>query len=68
MSEWTKQPPTEPGWYWWRVRGNASITLKVYFSGGILRANTRPYPLPVIEINNGEWWAEQIPEPSNEQE
>lgn len=68
---WTAEPPTEPGWYWWRHsdfnRGVAS-PVQVAFCDGKLMGGRVVLPEHLhVAIDSarpgGEWWSESIKEP-----
>ena len=69
MSKWTKEPPTEPGWYWWRSDTDKPKILEVLWLGeqgkslGLyVRGGSRNlYSLG--DWDGGEWWPERIKEP-----
>ena len=51
---WTDEPPTQPGWYWWNLRGTVVIQ---FFSREM-----------IVEIKSGHYcpkgrWSGPIPEP-----
>ena len=50
MAEWTQEPPTEPGWYWYRANGFLEIW-EIYNEDTVQL-------LPAAE-----WWPEPIQEP-----
>jgi hypothetical protein len=61
MGEWTKEPPTEPGWYWWRKYPESfaepstmNIAGHAYFRGD---TEVR------IRQGEGEWYSDPLPEP-----
>ena len=58
---WTKDPPTEPGWYWWRdtelIIDNCNQLFPVHFDDPAFTKNREP---------NGEWWTVRIPKPCDE--
>ena len=49
---WTTEPPTEPGFYWWRVRSDTRM-IPVH--------SIEPTPA----IDYGEWWPEKIEPPED---
>ena len=52
--EWTTTPPTEPGWYFFRM-----------FRDSIPEPVSIPvHPDEEIEYQDGEWWPERIKEPN----
>lgn len=72
MSEWTKQPPTEPGWYWWRDEIDIPPDNEprwVYLSPAGLMTENDDVDLNVSppEELDGEWWPEQISEPPDDE-
>ncbi len=65
---WSKQPPTEPGWYWWRqFPDSRPMAESVQMAGGELRlvveASGTGYDL---EGYGGEWWLDPIAMPGHE--
>ena len=68
MSEWTKEPPTEAGWYWLRAPTEIIDIVLVGQDVGPERKMTCKYhtmgmDILISEMNGGEWWPEQIKEP-----
>jgi len=69
--EWTKTPPTVPGWYWWRHpafnRGIASPVQVAVRDGKLMGGRSvLPEHMHVAidsERPGGEWWSEPIQEP-----
>ena len=63
---WTKEAPTEPGYYWWR-KGNAA-EIKHLVEGMHGRDDlgfwslVGPRFISVTEVG-GQWWPERIQEP-----
>ena len=64
MTEWTKEPPTEPGWYWCKTSGHAMESFaspaKVDADGSILWDG---YYRARDAIMGLRWWPEPIPPP-----
>ena len=62
MSEWTKEPPTEAGWYWWRYRSSHDA-IPIH----IIIQSDKPYVVGIGVYEalscHGEWWSERIKEP-----
>jgi hypothetical protein len=83
MSEWTKEPPKEPGWYWTRVwRGPETFVFKIAhvedvaaedgsFSCLHVAGDPWPFPFRPVPIKtkaNRLWWPIAIPPPPDEKE
>ena len=68
--KWTKEPPTEPGYYWWRLTPE-HMHQQVQVCGEVLYVvatiGDHPIALPVSFVP-GEWWPERIPEPVEDRE
>jgi len=67
MNKWTTEPPTKPGYYWWRYDPTDDLPdlLHLYLSpDGIMAPNEDSYlhVSPPSELE-GEWWPEPIQEP-----
>jgi len=64
MTEWTKTPPTEPGWYWYRdfpvLPDTQAGYMNPYGFWECAGLRTEAERLP------GEWWPERIQEPPSE--
>ena len=67
-SQWTKEAPTEPGWYWWRdedqtpnvvdvIEDRFDYDLKVEQEPGMWRC--------ISCLDHGEWWPDPIEPPSD---
>ena len=54
MSTWSKTPPSEPGWYWWREDEEDADIMTVCSYGD------DDFAIP----DWGEWWTTPIEEPS----
>lgn len=70
MIEWTKEPPTEPGNYWWR-RNIKHLKLVPR----ILTHRKHPilgwawhYGVPIHPTVDGEWWPERIEAPDHDEQ
>lgn len=60
---WTTGPPTEPGWYKWRLRKDVPWEcVDVMRIGGRLRFWRTGYDND-IAMQHGEWWSVPIQEP-----
>ncbi len=68
MLEWTREPPSEPGWYWQRVRDRGRLSQQVvcaYFHGGGIRYDDGGWSrLRDVEVA----WSGPIPEPTDPRE
>lgn len=64
MSEWTKEPPTEPGWYWFRhMKGSMhEVVMVSQFHSG-LRVFGPAHDWISIDMLHGEWWPVPIEPP-----
>lgn len=65
MTHWTKEPPTEPGWYWWRPMPEMMpVTVQVYGEFLHVSASISEHPI-MLQVQNviGEWGSERIAEP-----
>ena len=58
--KWTKEPPTRPGWYWWRYKVlwkdcvDVHVrVVEVYEAYGRLEASGEN--LDLSDLNDGEW-------------
>ena len=64
--EWSKTPPSEPGWYWWygqtHADGSESKEIVEVVAG---RAQMMWFAAPdVVDwLSEGEWWTTPIEEP-----
>ena len=60
MTNWTKEPPTEPGFYWWR-------DLEWQEDAKVIFVEQRGDQLKTwgttVQVMGGEWWPERIQEP-----
>lgn len=70
MSEWTKEPPTEPGWYWIKdtaLEPDAVLVARdVGPEGGLfVKYHVRGMGVMLDQIN-AEWWPEKIEPPNGE--
>jgi hypothetical protein len=61
---WTKEPPTEPGWYWWRKSG-AALIIRVGEMVGFPQMSHVGFP---VMPTAGEEWAGPISEPGEVEE
>ncbi len=53
---WTKQPPTEPGWYWWR-ESLPMLGMIVLVSSGKVHSMFHHTPFAEApELAGGEWF------------
>lgn len=60
--DWTTEPPTERGWYWWRYEpSHDAIPLQITMQSG----TPHVIGIGVYEALtcHGEWWPERINEP-----
>ena len=63
MNEWTKESPTELGWYWWRFDGNLSV-VEMYKHPAYPELRARLIHRDSTACHwTGEWWSERIQEP-----
>jgi len=64
MTEWTKTPPTELGWYWHRLSEypNEPAPVSVFYLFDRLHM-TCPTGARTIATAPFEWWPKLIPEP-----
>jgi len=69
MTDWQKEPPTEPGWYWHRIFDNNPRCLKVFlhpenYDGvrdeSILFVANMFDAIPLKRYLSGEWWPIRI--------
>jgi hypothetical protein len=68
MTKWTKEPPTEVGWYWWRInefesRKQSIMRQRPLHSDLWLLPFGRRKPF----LMRGEWWPIPITPPAEEQ-
>ena len=65
--DWSKKPPTEPGYYWWRYGPDDDLPdlLNLYLSPMGIMAPNEDDALHVSppEKLDGEWWPERVQEP-----
>ena len=62
---WTPNKPTQPGWYWYRFKGNSSwLEVREILEGGFWSTEDESGCTEYINVNelHGEW-AGPIPEP-----
>lgn len=62
---WTKEKPTEPGWYWitkQREKGGRIAYVGLH-NGELVVWFNDAAPMPVARITAAAWWA-KVPEPS----
>ncbi len=50
---WTRTPPTEPGWYWWRSPYDEPKIKRVDYCLGALKVDG-PHGM-LVETKGGEW-------------
>lgn len=72
--KWTKTPPSEPGWYWWRGDGGNLAQVReviIVREFGIGPPGSRetayietPEARLTAEWIRGEWWPEPIEPPA----
>lgn len=70
MLKWTSQPPTEPGWYWWRkAAGKEPVVAECFEAAGIRRGYfTNGSRMELNERTTwGEWWPAPIVPPQEEE-
>ena len=63
---WTKEPPTEPGWYWWRDEDQTPNCVDVIEDrfDYELKVENEPGRWRELDcLNHGEWWPDRIQEP-----
>lgn len=60
--QWTRTPPSEPGWYWLRVgdETRAVLLVETIIDGGLGRVLDDGF---CDDVPNGEWWPIRIEEP-----
>ena len=71
QAQWSSEPPTEPGWYWWREsEDHYSKPFKLVIGNGIsaqshciLALNPADFGVDEYPMLNGEWWPIRIQEP-----
>jgi len=63
MSEWTKTPPTEAGYYWWQSKGIDMEIKHIQKPFGDLSVFGRNGIAYSPESYRGLWWPERIKEP-----
>ncbi|MCP3885106.1 MAG: hypothetical protein GY700_06460 [Propionibacteriaceae bacterium] len=64
MSEWSKTPPSEPGYYYWREEEGADYDIyEAYLLNGRLVETS--FARPMGE-GGGEWWTTPIPGPGED--
>lgn len=65
MINWTKMPPSERGWYWWRNGGARATPQIVRFEIDHFElCGTEGFEPP----NQGQWWPEPISVPVHERQ
>ena len=65
---WTKEKPTEPGWYWMRsappgIEPTASTIVQVYMNESVLSVKTQTDRAPLSNVHEVYQFAGPIPEP-----
>lgn len=65
MSQWTKEAPTEPGYYWWRLNTRFDVgRIKVRYPGervcACFAGDQTNYEVNALQ---GEWWPERLTVP-----
>ena len=61
MTQWTKEPPSEPGWYWFRVNRAFSPTpFRLLKLQGGMRAKLDTDCWVHIKSWKGLWWPERL--------
>lgn len=72
VTAWTKTPPSEPGWYWWRAHKKQVSAWPCLISPRLVRLWCEPSRAHGRTITakrrraRGEWWPVRI-EPPKEQ-
>lgn len=64
--EWTKTPPTVPGWYWWRSglhEGTQPRVVQLSEYGGRFIAAACGAAFRLLTSLSGEWWSVPIQQP-----
>ena len=59
---WTKEPPTEPGWYWWRRHSKTPDVVELKKSHLVMKMTWRG-DVWYADDMQGEWWPDRIQEP-----
>ena len=59
MSNWSKNPPTEPGWYWYQHGGLDAVVVKADIGMGNFLAYGHWWDFD----GKGEWFSEPIEPP-----
>lgn len=62
MSEWSKNPPTEPGFYWWRRHSKKPDVVELRKAKFVMKMIWRGDTWYADDMD-GEWWPQRIPEP-----
>src|SRR5687767_3573567 len=65
VPKWTKDKPTEPGWYWAYIDSGIQILEVGYRTGGILSFWETGFQTPEIpnSLDRVDYWLGPIPEP-----
>lgn len=67
MTTWSKDPPAEPGWYWWRMRDGTEAFVLQWLPAPKLIGYPDPEAPSFIRYRGwgtiGEWWPVQISMP-----
>lgn len=61
---WTKTPPTEPGWYWWREIDAPDTMRPAFYTHDEDPTPWHPWGLMWQPNGTGEYWPSRIPEPT----
>jgi len=60
---WTAEPPTVPGWYWWRQERNDEQQCVFVYQCSFGMRSWRVEELHAYSLDDGEWWSVPIQEP-----
>ncbi len=74
--KWTKEPPSEPGWYWWKCVGTNPVDMRVLLvnrtavphqvRAGLMVCTNMSHPWEGVCIIADQRWSGPIPEPEGE--
>ena len=67
MSQWTKERPSEPGFYWWRPRGEVKPGVVWLHESGRF-CETGDWQCPADHGFPGEWLPERLTVPDQDNE
>jgi hypothetical protein len=64
---WTRNKPTEPGWYWWRtVNGDSAVRIIHTHEGGLLIQFEGGHVTHLHRVTLGEWQGPLTPNEATE--